>query len=105
MIEPVQCRLNVGNAPGNGLFHLMRDRSRELPHRCDATGVRQLCLHFAIAALAVAGFGFRSLAPAQVKYEADHLGSSLVERGDADQNGDTTTILEEKLLFKRRHGS
>ena len=40
--KPAQSRLSVGDRPGDGLFHFMGDRSRELPHRGDAVGVRQL---------------------------------------------------------------
>src|ERR1700742_5146242 len=40
----------------------MGDRGRELTHGGDAAGLGQLGLYFAKAALAVACFGFRSLA-------------------------------------------
>ncbi len=51
-IQPAQYRLRVGGRRGNGLFHFMDNRSRELPHRCDAVRVRQLHLQLTILSLA-----------------------------------------------------
>src|ERR1700731_4245826 len=54
----------------------MGDRGRELTHGGDATSVGRLGLYFAIAALAVACFGFRPLALGDV-VEKDSDASAL----------------------------
>src|ERR1700722_13030073 len=83
----------------------MGDRGRELPHGSDAAGVRQIRLYFAVAALAVAGFGFRPLAIGQIQYERDALVSAFREESAADQHRDTAAILAKILLLVRWHGS
>src|SRR6266481_6064044 len=60
--EPVQPGLCVGDNRRDRLSDFMGNRGHELPHRRDAARVRQLRLHFAVAALAVSCFGFRPLA-------------------------------------------
>src|SRR5258705_10368569 len=54
----------------------MSNRGGELAHGSDAVGVRQLRLHFAIAALAASCFGFRPLALGDV-VEKDSDASAL----------------------------
>ena len=77
--QPAQRRLGVGDRSGDRLVHFMGDRRRELPHRLDAVGVRQLHLCLTVAPLALASFGFRPLALGQIKHESDTLVSSLFE--------------------------
>src|SRR6202021_3946574 len=75
-IQPAQRRLSADDARGDGLFYFMGDRGRELPHGGDAAGVRQLRLHFAVAALIVPRLGFPPLAFGDV-VEKDSNASAL----------------------------
>src|SRR6266568_2103726 len=81
----------------------MGDRGRQLAHRRDAVGVRELHQGLAVAPLAFASLGFRPLALGQIKHERDTLVSLFVKRGRADQHRQAAAVLAEILLFKGLH--
>ena len=97
--EPAQRRLSVADGRGDGLFHFVGDRGRELPHGCDAIGVRQLHLHVAISALGLACLRFRTLALAQIEHEGDGLLWFFADRGAADQHGHAAAVFAEVFLL------
>ena len=47
--KPAQSGIGAGDCRGYRLADLMGDRGRELPHRRDAIGVRELHLRFAVS--------------------------------------------------------
>ena len=104
-IEPEQRRLSVAHRRGDGLFHFVGDRRRELSHGRDTVRVRQLHLHLAVSALALACVRFRPLAFGQIEHEGDGLPRFLADRGTADQHGHAAAVFAEVFLLTRLDGS
>ena len=71
--QPAQTGMGIGHRRGDRLVHFMGDRGRELPHRRDAVGVRELGLYLAISPFALARFGFGPFALGQIEHEGDTL--------------------------------
>ena len=99
-IQKAQCRLGVDDGGGDGLFHFMGDRRRELSHGCDAVRMRQLHLHLAVAALALACFRFRPLALGQIEHERDALVSTSFEGRRPDQHRHAAAVFPQIFLLE-----
>ncbi|CAB3810789.1 hypothetical protein LMG28614_07331 [Paraburkholderia ultramafica] len=78
----------------------MRDGGRELAHGGHAVGVRQFCLHRAIAPLAPAGLFLRPFALGQIEHERDAFLPSCFESRPTDHDGHATAVFPVVLLFE-----
>src|SRR6516225_10338001 len=76
----------------------MGDRSREVPHSCDAVRMRQLHLNLAVSPLDLTFFGFRLLAFSQIEHESDTLVPRILQARRTDQDGYAAAILA-KIFF------
>src|SRR6516162_848093 len=76
----------------------MGDRSREVPHSCDAVRMRQLHLNLAVSLLDLTFFGFRPLAFRQIEHESDTLVPRILQARRTDQDGHAAAILA-KIFF------
>src|SRR6266849_8517859 len=79
----------------------MGDRGRQLAHRRDAVGVRELQLRRAVSLLVFASFCLHPFALAQIKHEGDTLVTALFKCCPTNQYGHAATVLSGEFLFER----
>src|SRR5229473_4865087 len=79
----------------------MGDRGRQLAHRRDAVGVRELQLRLAVSLLAFASFCLHPLALSQIKYVGDTLVTALFKCCPTYQYRHTSTVFSSVFLFER----
>src|SRR6266404_3709391 len=79
----------------------MGDRRRQLAHRRDAVGVRELQLRLAVSPLAFASFCLYPLALSQIKYVGNTLVTALFKCCPTYQYRHTATVFSSVFLFER----
>src|SRR6202051_2978667 len=78
----------------------MGDRGRQLAHRRNAVGVRELQLRLTVAPLVFASFCLYPLAHGQIKYVGDTLVTALFKCCPTYQDGHTPAVFSREFFFE-----
>src|SRR5262249_37295245 len=84
--------IGVAEHRSERLADFVGNRSRQLPHRCDAVRVRELHLYLRVCP-------FRSLPTGEVEHKTDAFTLAPLERGGTDQHRHTRTVFSKVFFF------